>query len=363
MLPPDNNVRVPRRDGDYRADSSEEAKKVRPPPNASKDFRKIMRDEDKTSDDVKKPKKKHPISIESSLGDEDEEYVAVGDEDPRPSAISFFASRQTKDGGTKDLSKEQEGVAESKGAFSRRSKLGSATDQEGENPSPMFAKTAAAKAPPAQQPKESPFAIYKQMSKESAWDAAESEVAAPTKGSKSSRLEKTTTRYSQEQADLASVNPLGGPINAVRGVGDGSGSEAQSTSLIAKLKEIADQITKEIQVLERAGQTDTIIDLHRPNDLFDNVRVVVTSFDSAAKEFNLSFENLTAQAKQLLDQNMSSLRATLEDKGYARAIHIVTTTTMIEHRIPGEIASGGTGDRERREERERNREQEEEETG
>lgn len=167
--------------------------------------------------------------------------------------------------------------------------------------------------------KESPFNLYsKQLSKDD-------------NKLKTEKKDKFTSRYQEEQPDLSSVNPF--QANSwVAAVGESK--EQISPHVSANIKEIVDQIVKQLYTIERAGQTDTVIIVKHP-PLFEDAQIVLTSFDSATKEFNLTFENLSAHAKQVLDDNMPTLKTTLEMQGYANAVHIITTTTLVEHHFPG----------------------------
>jgi hypothetical protein len=79
--------------------------------------------------------------------------------------------------------------------------------------------------------------------------------------------------------------------------------------------------------VDKHGQTDTVITLKYP-PLFQDAKIIVTSFDSAKGEFNISFENLTQAAQLLLDkeENRQSLLSALEKRGYN--VHILSTTTV-----------------------------------
>ena len=97
--------------------------------------------------------------------------------------------------------------------------------------------------------------------------------------------------------------------------------------------------------------------------MFQGASVVITAFDSARGEFNLAFENLTPEAKRLLDshENQRSMKLALEEKGYA--VHIVTTTTEVEQSAPIAFDEGRfTGGRKEKGEdrQEQNRENREE---
>lgn len=209
----------------------------------------------------------------------------------------------------------------------------------------------------------SPLAVYKQMSSKGnskLFAMGESaETVSPSK-KESRRTEKSTTRFNEAQSDIASINALGTYIAPPNVVGESASNVAPMPK--AHLQAIVDQIVDKLYTVQAAGQTNTIIVLKHP-PIFEGANVVVTSFNSATKEFNLSFENLRPDAKLLLDNNVNALKQALEDKGFANAVHQITTTTEIEHRIPTETESqpfSGGGDKEHSERNFSGEEQDEE---
>ncbi len=178
----------------------------------------------------------------------------------------------------------------------------------------------------------------------------------PAKGS--GKTEKVTTRFHEEPPDLTQVNPnavyhtiAAAPVVTDKQVVPDSGL------VRANMKEIIDQITKEILTLEQNGKTDTIVVLQQP-PLFRDARIVLTSFNTATGEFNLAFENLSAEAQRILASNLDNLKYTLQSKGYVAAIHVMTATTLIEHPVPGDAGttrSRDEGSKERSEDQEKQR--------
>lgn len=165
-----------------------------------------------------------------------------------------------------------------------------------------------------------------------------------------------TTR---EQPDLSSINPLAANTFAIE---PSSNVEAPAPprTVSANIQEIVDQIIANLYTLSRDGKTETLVTLKHP-PLFDGANLVIKAFDSAKGEFNISFENLTQAAKQILDarDSQNSLRLALEDKGFV--VHIITATTITEtlNVAKGEEPSrdnreggGGKDERQQREERE-----------
>lgn len=137
-----------------------------------------------------------------------------------------------------------------------------------------------------------------------------------------------TNRFQSEQTDISVINPMVMPVNVDATLKQGEGAPAVKAPV--PIHELVAQIVKELYTVEKVGHTDTIIILQNP-PLFKDAHLVVTSFDTANKELNLSFENLTSPAKKLLDDNLSALKILLEDKGYVT--HILTTSTLVEHQV------------------------------
>lgn len=136
---------------------------------------------------------------------------------------------------------------------------------------------------------------------------------------------KDDSKFMREQPDLSYVNPLAAATP----------SAALNTSLTANsaasgntrsVQEIIDQIVKEIYTLEKNGKTDTVISLKGP--IFDNAHLILSEFDTAKGQFNITFDNLTQAGKDLLDKNQQLLLDDLSKKGYV--VHMVVSTTTIE---------------------------------
>ncbi len=120
---------------------------------------------------------------------------------------------------------------------------------------------------------------------------------------------------SQGQQQQPLVNPLGDV------------KQAEAPRPAAQLKELVDQIVKEMYVVKTGEVTDTVITIRHP-PMFEGAQIKVTSFESARGEFNIAFENLSQQAKDILDSrvNRESLLLALNKEGYN--VHIITTTTQ-----------------------------------
>lgn len=348
MTPQDNiNMRiVPSRkedDSDTRDDSQ---KRVRRVPASDKDFKRLLDDkEDQEAEaTLAQQAKRKPISLfdtteEKTVSPEDTEAYSKAKKGIFDGAFSrdraikrqkeYLSAEEQKVGGEKAASEQsgslQKPIARSKG-FGERSEAKSDVEED-------------SKAEDKEQP-ESPFMVYKKqiagkenlsMQYGSDEETDSAGLLQPSRRKGMGQKETGGTRFHQEQADLTFVNPLGTPV---RSVGEKI-EEFAKPAATTNIQEIVDQIVKELYTIEQAGKTDTVITLQYP-PMFKDAQIVVTSFTSAVNEFNIAFENLTAPAKQLLDDNLFSLRTSLEAQGYVNAIHIITTTTIVEHPMPGD---------------------------
>lgn len=134
----------------------------------------------------------------------------------------------------------------------------------------------------------------------------------------------------QLQADDVKAEQAGKRINT------------SQTQLDLLMKQLVDAVT----VMKVDGKTETTLLLKNP-PLFAGAKLTVTGFDSAKGEFNITFSELNAQAKQLLDMQeaRNNLIHQLEDKGYV--MHIMITTTEKEDTLPtAEAQKGGKEERE-----------------
>lgn len=148
-------------------------------------------------------------------------------------------------------------------------------------------------------------------------------------GEKAKIQDKTRPQFSQEQSDLASINPLAAAGQSIANVATVYDTVVQRSEPIPPvIKDIIDQIEKMVTVTTDY-KTDTIVSLTYPPQ-FEGVNIVLTSYTDARGEFNIRFENLTQAAKNILDMqaNQNSLRLGLQERGYM--VHIITTTTQIE---------------------------------
>ena len=168
-----------------------------------------------------------------------------------------------------------------------------------------------------------------------------------------------TTKFSQEQPDLAYVNPMRMGVQATS-TNTGSGVQLERPSLSPDMLKLIDHMVEQITTLTNEGKTDTSIILKNP-PMFDGANLKLTSFDSARGEFNISFENLKPEALRLLQGSMDSLKMAMNDKGFT--VHIMTATTIAEAPIytADSQAGGERRDRDEEQQQGQQRQQREEE--
>ena len=156
--------------------------------------------------------------------------------------------------------------------------------------------------------------------------------------------EKPHDEFSPEQTNTSSTNvqiqsqhqdPLVNPM--------GENKVAEPPRDAKMIKDLIDQIVKEMYVVKSGEITDTVVTIRHP-PIFEGAQVKMTSFETARGEFNIAFENLSQQAKELLDNrvNREALLLALNKEGYN--VHIITTSTTIE--TPAYIAQAQRGEQE-----------------
>lgn len=105
-------------------------------------------------------------------------------------------------------------------------------------------------------------------------------------------------------------------------------NEASKTQMDLLTKLLGKSITQ----MQTDGKTETTIEI-KNLPLFANAKLTVTAFDSAKGEFNITFSELSAQAKQLLDTQSvkEGMLRHLEESGYL--VHIMVATTEKEESL------------------------------
>lgn len=350
MTGPDPNIRIiPRRDIST-GPSTDDDRKVPPVP-PSGDFRKVLNDDDKESRQAVAKKqaavKKKPFTADKdsvSLDTDEEQALAS-----KKSKLKGQKNAEATQGElTGELTEETAGLDEVIPAENL------VADENPFIPQTPAGTTTTTPTLGDVKPKDSPFTLYKQTAAQKvnpqplAWQSdiqSDTDAIAPPKKDKG-KDKIIGSAYQEASSDIASVNPLAQVGVPVATVGDAPVEPTiTGSSLPSDLQIVVEKLVKELYVVEQSGRSDTIVVLNNP-PMFKDAQIVITSFNTATKEFNLSFENLTAPAKQLIDANLPALRIDLESKGFANAVHIITTTTQVEHNV----FAGGEGEgRERRE--------------
>lgn len=160
--------------------------------------------------------------------------------------------------------------------------------------------------------------------------------------------------YLREATDIAQVNPLAIPQTKIEAPFQ---VEAPKPPLPTRndLQEIIDKIVNQVYKLENAktGETSIVIVLNKEGPLKE-VGIKISEFDSSQKQLNITIDNLTQEAKTLLDRNESLLLLALERKGYQVQSFVTTTNVEIlrldKPDAPEKGKSGHGGSREQKEE-------------
>lgn len=159
----------------------------------------------------------------------------------------------------------------------------------------------------------------------------ELEHAAAALNTQDSQVEKKpkTNFYLSEQTDLAEVNPLANSAPQFNTVLNTQAVEKPMPPTRNNLQEIIDKIVNQVYKLEnsKTGESSIVIVLNKDGPLKD-VGIKISEFDSANKQVNITIDNLTQEAKNLLDRSESQLLLALERKGYQ--VQMLTTTTNQE---------------------------------
>ncbi len=205
------------------------------------------------------------------------------------------------------------------------------------------------KAMPPELQKGSLSALFSKFGSREKLASMQKEVSASQKGE--------TTVFMREQPDLAAVNPNAGASIQPISFETVKESAAQLRTNATDMQELVDQIVAKIYTLKVEGKMDTVITLKNP-PIFEGANLTITTYNSAKGQFNLTFENLTQAAKNLIDmaQNQNSLRNALEQKGYM--VHIVVaSTTTLENKPVAEGQGLPTNEEDRRRRREEEKEE------
>jgi hypothetical protein len=106
--------------------------------------------------------------------------------------------------------------------------------------------------------------------------------------------------------------------------------------------QIINQLASQMTQMVSNGQTETTVTLQHP-PIFQGASITITQLESAPKEFNVTFTNLTDPTARMLIEmkdNQDSLRANLIAKGYT--LHMVTIEPKLELREQSMETETGT---------------------
>lgn len=152
--------------------------------------------------------------------------------------------------------------------------------------------------------------------------------------------EETKEKKIEESVKSIAINPAAVPNVAVHVAAPVETKLIHDTNKIREvLIQLAQQMLEKIQQVTTPDRTDTTLTLKYP-PLFAGVEVRITEFNSAQKQFNVTFAGLTDPiARNLVEmpKHQAALQQALIDKGYT--LQMIT----IEQKIPG-LSSSGTGD-------------------
>lgn len=113
----------------------------------------------------------------------------------------------------------------------------------------------------------------------------------------------------------------------------------KTTATKKLLLQLADELAASMKVMQAQDRTETSITLKHP-PIFSGVSLIVTEFQSAKKDFNLTFFNLTnPEARALIEmkQNQEALRMALNDRGYN--LQMITIEPKMEVKV-SQLAEG-----------------------
>ena len=163
-----------------------------------------------------------------------------------------------------------------------------------------------------------------------------------------------TQQYVDPREDLAHFTPPPFSLSSITGAVDAAAAREGTSA--ASLQALINQLVDKLSTLKTGDVTDTIMSIKNP-PIFEGSELVVTSYGTARGEFNISFNNLTQEAKALIDSQRSNLMNALEQKGYVT--HIVVTTTEPRERTVAEAnpSQANPQQREQQPEDERRRQQ------
>ena len=95
------------------------------------------------------------------------------------------------------------------------------------------------------------------------------------------------------------------------------------------MKGLLDKMSSQMEVMSQKGETRTTLTL-KNMPVFEGASISVHAYDNARGEFNVSFANLSNEAKLLLDNagRQDALKQALDNKGYV--VHMISTSVEKE---------------------------------
>ncbi len=123
---------------------------------------------------------------------------------------------------------------------------------------------------------------------------------------------------------------IGGVEGADGGDAGGSGAVKDAeASRRTEMWQMIEKLVDTITAMKSDGKTETTITLNEPR-LFQGAVIKIDEYDQAKGQFNIAFQNLSPDAKAMLDMqvNKDGLKKALEDRGYM--LHIMTTSLELD---------------------------------
>ncbi len=136
----------------------------------------------------------------------------------------------------------------------------------------------------------------------------------------------------KDDSQVKEVKPLASKFEAVQDDIKAEAAVKSSKTARIQLEELLKKVIDSITQMKLDGKNETTVIIKHP-PLFANAKLTLTTFDTAKGEYNITFSELNAKAKQLLDMQMNRelLMKTLEEKGYM--MHIMVATTEKEETL------------------------------
>ncbi|MCB1111720.1 MAG: hypothetical protein H7A37_05930 [Chlamydiales bacterium] len=108
----------------------------------------------------------------------------------------------------------------------------------------------------------------------------------------------------------------------------------QPVHAVADIEMLITQMVSHVQEVSTVDRTEIIIELKHP-PLFEGARLVITEFDTAKRELNITFERLTPEAQVVLStpEHRDMLHHGMKEHGYHVHIMIASTEEEIQFAV------------------------------